>query len=206
MSLRGLPRLSLAMRHGLVSAALLLFAIVFLRPLTASMALHMLVHIPALLLAGMFAWRAAAARDGGRNAFLSSVLQRYREYDEFGIPGLLLASFAGAYWMLPKALDQVQAVPWAGVLKFFVLFILGMILLDSLVRANRVIKLFFLGNFCWMAAIVGILYQDDSVRLCNFYLVSDQVVAGRGLLALSIALPVCWLLGNWAAVRRFLRA
>ncbi|GAB2884247.1 hypothetical protein [Paralcaligenes ginsengisoli] len=206
MNLRGLPRPSLAMRHALVSVALLLLAIVFVRPLTASMALHMLVHIPALLIAGMFAWRAAAASGGARNRFLAKVLRRYREYDEFGIPGLLLASFAGAYWMLPKALDQVQALPWAEVLKFFVLFILGMILLDSLARANRVVKLFFLGNFCWMAAIVGILYQDGSVRLCNFYLVDDQVLAGRGLLVLSIALPVLWLLSNWAAVRRFLRA
>lgn len=57
-----------------------------------------------------------------------------------------------------------------------------------------VVKLFFLGGFCWMAAVVGLLYQNDTTRLCNFYLAGDQVVAGRGLVALSVLLPLACLL------------
>jgi hypothetical protein len=37
-----------------------------------------------------------------------------------------------------------------------VLFVTGVTLSVSLMRANSVIKLFFLGNFCWMSAIAGL--------------------------------------------------
>lgn len=182
-------------RPALAGAGLLLVALLFLGPLTSSMALHMFVHIPLILGAGLCAGRALAAaalaRPGGR---LCRLLRCWGRCDEFGVPGLLLASLAGAYWMIPKALDQAQEYGWAQSLKFFVLFVLGMILLDSLRRANMVVKLFFLGGFCWMAAVVGLLYQNDTTRLCNFYLAGDQVVAGRGLVALSVLLPLACLL------------
>lgn len=198
--------LSPAARYGLASAILLLLAVIFVRPLTDSMALHMLVHIPVILFAGICAARGLSmSRCGaGKPGFFRRTLQQYRQFDEFGVPGLLLASLAGAYWMLPKALDQVQVCAAASVLKFFVLFLLGMVLLDSLRRANAVIKLFFLGGFCWMAAVVGILYQSDSVRLCNAYLLDDQLLAGRGLVVLSIVLPLLWLAVSMKVVRRFL--
>ncbi len=191
---------------GLASAALLLSAVVFVVPLTSSMALHMLVHIPAILFAGVFAAQGLilSQKSGRAPGFFQRVLARYRQFDEFGVPGLLLASLAGAYWMLPKALDQVQTFMLAEALKFLVLFFLGMVLLDSIKRANTVIKLFFLGGFCWMAAVVGLLYQSDSVRLCNFYLPDDQIIAGRWLVALSIVLPLLWLAVSMKVVRRFL--
>ncbi|MBV6306206.1 hypothetical protein KVP10_15035 [Candidimonas humi] len=181
-------------RPALASAGLLLLALLFLGPLTSSMALHMFVHIPLILCAGMCTNHALAGRPDGCQGWL---LRSWRRFDEFGVPGLLLASLAGAYWMIPKALDQVQAYWWAQAMKFFVLFVLGMILLDSLRRANMVVKLFFLGGFCWMAAVVGLLYQNDTTRLCNFYLAGDQVIAGRGLVALSILLPLACLARYW---------
>ena len=182
-------------RPALAGAILLLAALAFLRPLTSSMALHMFVHIPLILCAGLCAGQAlvaaALAHPDGR---LNGLLRRWGRWDDLGVPGLLLASLAGAYWMIPKALDQAQAYGWAQAMKFFVLFVLGVILLDSLRRANMVVKLFFLGGFCWMAAVVGLLYQNDTTRLCNFYLAGDQVVAGRGLVLLSILLPLACLL------------
>jgi hypothetical protein len=77
--------------------------------------------------------------------------------------------------------------------KFVSLFGGGLILRDCLSRANRMIQLFFVGNVAWMTAIVGLLYQDNSTRLCNFYLLDDQTLAGQGLVLLSVALPVLWL-------------
>ena len=55
-----------------------------------------------------------------------------------------------------------------------------------------------------MMAVVGMMYQQDTSRLCNFYLLNDQQYAGIGLVVLSIALPVLWLLAEIKSVRRFL--
>lgn len=198
-------RLSKAKRYALGSALLLIAAIVFRHALTSSMALHMIVHIPGILVAGVMAGYALLARYGVSEKEPSGwAWRQYRKYNGYGVPGLLLATLLGAYWMIPKALDQVLASAPADVLKFVVLFSVGVIMADSLKRSNTVIKLFFVGNFCWMMAVVGMMYQQDTSRLCNFYLLNDQQYAGIGLVILSIALPVLWLLAEIKSVRRFL--
>lgn len=118
----------------------------------------------------------------------------YGKTDEYGIVGLSFFLLLSAYWMIPKALDDVLASFDAELLKFTAFFLAGVVLPGALSRANRVTQLFFLGNFSWMMAMVGLLYQDTAVRVCNSYLLDDQVVAGRGLVALSIAIPVIWFL------------
>jgi hypothetical protein len=196
---------SKAKRCALGSALLLVTAVVFRDALTSSMALHMVVHIPGILVAGVLAGYALLARFGTPVKGTAGRLWRqYEKYNAYGVPGLLLATLLGAYWMIPKALDQVLASAPADVLKFVVLFGAGIIMADSLKRSNNVIKLFFVGNFCWMMAVVGMMYQQDTTRLCNFYLLNDQQYAGMGLVILSIALPVLWLLVEIKSVRRFL--
>jgi len=207
------------------SLALLAASFIFRDALTRTMTLHMLAHIPMILLAGVLAgWAAETGgrRSGGRQsggrwtrggfaagpsaeraaAIAAGAVWRrcaaecatqYARCNEYGIVGLLFASFVGAYWMIPRALDQVLVSPFLAVGKFAGLYIAGVVLCDSLRRSNVVIRLFFLGNFCWMAAIVGLLYQDSPQRLCNFYLLGDQELAGRGLVAIAVLLPLAWL-------------
>ncbi|HWL27289.1 MAG TPA: hypothetical protein VNQ97_00135, partial [Burkholderiaceae bacterium] len=134
----------------------------------------------------------AAARDMPRR-HKNGVSAGLAGYDELGIAGLLWASFVAAYWMLPRSLDQVLVSDMAQYGKFAVLFVTGWILSGSLGRANSVIKLFFLGNFCWMSAIAGLLYQEYPQRLCNAYLLGDQEWAGQGMVAIAVVLPVFWL-------------
>ncbi|MEO6960042.1 MAG: hypothetical protein ABI228_01705 [Burkholderiaceae bacterium] len=198
-------RLTKAKRYALGSALLLIAAIVFRHALTSSMVLHMIVHIPGILVAGVLAGYALSARFGAPEKGMSGwVWRQYQKYNGYGVPGLLLVTLLGAYWMVPKALDQVLASAPADGLKFVVLFGVGIIVADSLKRSNNVIKLFFVGNFCWMMAVVGMLYQQDTSRLCNFYLLNDQQYAGIGLVILSVVLPVLWLLVEIKSVRRFL--
>ena len=175
-------------------------------PLTALMSLHMLVQIPLLVLAGLFAeqaWRAGrpspdpAPAPGTRSRPAWS-------YNEYGVPGLLLVSLVGAGWMIPKALDDALTDWRVAAFKYLGLPVCGWVLRASLRRSNVVIKLFFLGNFCWMGAIVGMTYLDQPIRLCNAYLQDDQDWAGRGLIALAIILPSCWLLAELKPVWRFL--
>lgn len=170
-------------------------------PLTALMSLHMLVQIPLLVLAGLFAeraWRAGhPPRAGARPRPAWS-------YNEYGIPGLLLVSLVGAGWMIPKALDDALTDWRVAAFKYLGLPVCGWVLGVSLRHSNVVIKLFFLGNFCWMSAIVGMIYLDQPIRLCNAYLQDDQDWSGRGLIALAIVLPSCWLLAELKPVWRFL--
>jgi hypothetical protein len=170
-------------------------------PLTALMSLHMLVQIPLLVLAGLFAeraWRAGhPPRAGARPRPAWS-------YNEYGIPGLLLVSLVGAGWMIPKALDDALTDWRVAAFKYLGLPVCGWVLGASLRHSNVVIKLFFLGNFCWMSAIVGMIYLDQPIRLCNAYLQDDQDWSGRGLIALAIVLPSCWLLAELKPVWRFL--
>jgi hypothetical protein len=177
--------------------------------LTALMSLHMLVQIPLLVLAGLFAeqaWHGFHANPdvtgrGGHSAAGGRVRWPWNAY---GLPGLLFVSLISACWMVPKALDDAL-VDWrVAAFKYLGLPVCGWILRTSLRSSNVVVKLFFLGNFCWMSAIVGIEYMDEPIRLCNAYLPDDQSWAGRGLIALAIILPSAWLLAEIKPIWRFL--
>ncbi|WP_322999436.1 hypothetical protein [Castellaniella sp.] len=206
---------------SLLAAALCLGgAIVWHDALTALMSLHMLVQIPLLVAGGVFAeqaWRGgrpARAQAPPAQADASGQSSRLWQatsgrgirwsYNAYGMPGLLLVSLVGAGWMIPKALDDAL-VDWrVATFKYLGLPLCGWLLQASVRQANVVIKLFFLGNFCWMSAIVGMVYLDQPIRLCNAYLQDDQDWAGRGLIALAIVLPSCWLLAAVKPVWRFL--
>lgn len=187
------------------------------RPLTSLMSLHMLVQIPLLVLTGLLAeqatWPKRVPRRHRRTSVdietasrNKSILSNDSHFEQsgpthrqvwpanaYGIPGLVLASLVGAAWMIPKALDDAL-VDWrVAAFKYLGLPICGWVLSASLRAAPTVVKLFFLGNFCWMSAIVGMLYLDQPVRLCNAYLLGDQSVTGWGLIGLAIALPLFWL-------------
>lgn len=181
----------IALFLGVILATL---AIAFRQLLESSMARHMLLQIPMLLAAGVcfsFSWRWQAT---ARHLETVSIAQRLRQYDENGITGLFFCLLVTAYWMIPKALDSAALSMATDVWKFLSLMLAGLVLPGSLSRANIVIQLFFLGNFAAMSAIVGMLFQDTPRRLCNLYLIDDQMLTGTGLVTLAIAIPVLWLM------------
>ena len=51
----------------------------------------------------------------------------------------------------------------------------------------------FLGNLLAMTAIVGLLYIDSPLRLCNAYLQDDQILLGQWLVGISATLGLLWL-------------
>ena len=185
------PFSSRAAFHATLALFVLAIPIVQRDMLTALMSLHMLVQIPLLLLAGVFLELACRTRLGG------SCLR-----NDYGIAGLLLVSLVTAGWMIPKALDDAL-VDWrVAALKYAGLPVCGWVLAASWRRAPVAVRLFFLGNFCWMSAIVGLVYLDQPLRLCNAYLQDDQYWAGRGLIALAVALPLLWGWAEWRKTRR----
>jgi hypothetical protein len=143
------------------------------------MILHMLVQIPLLAGAGAL--------------MVMSVPRRWRtrlaSWNRSGISGILMAAAASSWWMVPRALDAALASPAMELAKFVSLpLFVGAPLALSWSRLGGMGRGFVIANVLPMWAVVGWLYLAAPVRVCNFYLVEDQAVAGAGLLATSIGL------------------
>ena len=147
------------------------------RILEAQMASHMLIQIPLLALSGVLFASAIRART-------QSTLARYNEH---GLPGMLVVLYASSYWMLPRALDAALDNPAMEAVKFFSLpLLVGLPLALSWARLGAVGRGFVLANAISMIAVVGWLYRESPVRLCNYYLSDQQVVLGDCLLGLAL--------------------
>jgi hypothetical protein len=145
--------------------------------LEGRMALHMVVQLPLLVLCGVALGVAVAARGG----------PRLEAWNAGGIPGAILAVLISAYWMLPRALDSALQEPAFEVAKFLSLpLAVGLPLGVSWGRMSVITKGVVLSNALPMFAVVGWLYREAPVRLCNCYLVSDQQVAGSALAGFAI--------------------
>lgn len=160
--------------------------------LEASMWRHMLLQFPLLLCAG--AWLAKGLPQRWRQAL--------QPFNQSGISGLLLCATVLAVLMIPRVLDLALRQPEIELLKHLALLAAGAGLQLSWRSAGLVLQSFFLGNSLAMMAIVGMLYMESPLRLCNAYLQDDQIRLGQWLLGCSIALALAWL-GQvaWRSVR-----
>lgn len=164
--------------------------------LAGTMVGHVLVQIPLLVAAGFILGRYIEPRFG----------RALRDWNAGGIPGILLASFAVAFWMVPRWLDAalMDAVVNATKYASLVLFA-GIPLALSWSRlhpiARGVVKIEFLA----MLLRLGWLYLVSPDRLCNNYLLTDQAWLGQGMIVVAIALSITWLVpvffGEFAAER-----
>lgn len=137
----------------------------------ADMSLHMLGQIPLLMLAG---WLTVGTIRAPR---------WYRVVDEGGWFGVLVAVFAASYWMVPWVLDAALVDPRFELLKFFGLpLLVGAPLRWSWPRLSIVGRGFIVTNMLSMTAFVGWLYIAAPVRVCVYYLVDQQTLAGKMLL------------------------
>jgi hypothetical protein len=168
------------MRGLLGSSIIALLAFPWMRQwMESAMIVHMLVQIPLLAAAGA---SMAMAVPGPWKARLAS-------WNGNGVSGILMAFGASTWWMVPRALDAALASPVMEVAKFVTLpLLVGAPLSLSWSRLGGMGRGFVIANVLPMWAVVGWLYLAAPVRVCNFYLVEQQAMAGAGLLASSIAL------------------
>lgn len=150
--------------------------------LEADMARHMLVQFPLLVAAGALVGASLPRRVG----------ERLAAFNAHGLAGFALFLLVTAFWMIPRALDEALLSPGIEAAKFASLVAAGAGLPLSLRAAAPVVQAFFIGNWVWMSAAVGLLYEDAPARLCNFYLLDQQALAGRGLVALAVIVPLAW--------------
>lgn len=169
-------------RAGLIM--LLILAIPAVRSMMeGDMALHMLLQFSLILLAG---WLLAQGLPEQTRAEL-------RKWNHAGIAGLLLTAMVLMFWMIPRALDMALSDGTMEFWKFLTLLLAGAALELSWQAAGLIVRGFFLGNVLPMMMVVGWLYIEAPIRICNAYLVDDQSRTGSGLLALSIAGSMIWL-------------
>lgn len=154
--------------------------------LEADMFTHMLVQFPLLIAAGIclglglpHTWQ-----------------QRLSTWNRHGISGLISAWCVSSFWMVPLALDLVLVDPWLETAKFASLVLgVGTALALSWPRAGLIVRGFFLGNILPMLAVVGWLYLEAPIRLCNAYLTSQQENTGSTLIWLSVLGACTWIFG-----------
>lgn len=153
-----------------------------------SMAWHMVVQMPLLVLGGWLASRALPA---------VRALSRVAAFNQFGLTGFILAQAITAYWMLPSAIDRAVVMPIFDVLKLVTLVVSGLLLANAFRRAPTALQLFFIGYWVSMMAWLGIYLATTDLRLCNAYSLQSQVSTGWGLLALGVATGAAWLGNAW---------
>jgi hypothetical protein len=91
--------------------------------------------------------------------------------------------------MLPRSLDAALAEPAMAVAKFISLpALLGLPLAQSWCRLHPIARGFVWAKLVSMLGVLGWLYLAAPVRLCNFYLLDEQLLLGRAMLAIGAAL------------------
>lgn len=142
---------------------------------------HMLVQIPLLIIIGML-W--APLMPARLREWLSAC-------NAEGIPLTLLALFSSTYWMLPRSLDAALNSAVMEFAKFITLpLLVGQPLALSWRRLSLIGQGFVWSNFVSMLGVLSWLYIVSPVRVCNNYLVNQQIVLGQGMLAITLALFV----------------
>ena len=162
---------------------LLLYAVLVMPPVAAwlegSMVGHMLVQIPLLALAGSLVAHGAS---GGRGAVFAG-------FNTGGVPGLLVALFAAAAWMLPRMLDAALRSALMEAAKFITVpLLVGAPLALSWPLLPHVARGFIWANLVSHAAVLGWLYSVAPNRLCTRYLFDQQAVLGAALLVVALAM------------------
>ena len=155
--------------------------------LTASMWRHMVLQFPLWMLAG--AWLVAGLPPAAR--------AHVARWNAHGISGLVGTGTVLAVLMVPRVLDLALVSLPIEAAKCAALLLAGAALRLSWRAAGLVVQGFFLGNLLPMMVVVGQLYIDSPLRVCNAYLLGDQVRLGLWLVGMAAGGAVGWL--GWVA-------
>lgn len=155
----------------------------------SSMVWHMAVQMPMLVFTGWLT--------GQR---FPQLLDRNFQsaFNQYGLTGMLIASFALAYWMLPLTIDRAIIVYRFDAFKIFSLILCGLILRDFFSRAHIIVQLFFLGYALSMLGTLGFYFATTDLRLCNAYTLDSQIRAGWALVSVTVLLGAAWVVHRFA--------
>jgi len=160
-------------------AMLVLLAPPLRHALESSMTAQMLLQLPLLVgVGGLLA-----------QALPVPLLARIARWNHLGISGLVLASVASAFWMLPRTLDASVTEPLVATAKYLSLpLLVGLPFALSWPRMSFIVRGVFLLEFIATFFRLGWLYLISPERLCNLYLLDDQQRLGKYMLVIGSAL------------------
>lgn len=164
-----------------------LWAVLALPPvrtaLETTLAGHMVAQIGLLAVAGWWLGRGLGpVRAGEAGGF-----------NRFGATGVVAAVFALVFWMLPLSLDKALLAPaWEAGKYLSVPLLLGLPLARSWPRLPPLARGLLWANAVSMLVVMGWVYREAPVRLCNSYLVDQQLVLGLTLWGLAAAIGGYW--------------
>jgi hypothetical protein len=122
----------------------------------------------------------------GAGALVGAALARRRRMPWSAAPALLAGVLTVLFWLLPRWIDAALADPSAALAKAVSLAALaGLALGWGWAQAGPVLRGFVLANAAAMLAVMGWLQVSLPQRLCNSYLLAEQIRFGHALLALA---------------------
>ncbi|MCC7281765.1 MAG: hypothetical protein IT556_05235 [Acetobacteraceae bacterium] len=167
-----------------IALALLLPAVLLGGLLKGSLIAHLLVQFPALVIAGVLLGASTARREARAGAPTTASAATTE-----GVAAILLAGFCLAFWMLPRWVDAAVLDPWADGAKIASLVLLAGVPLGwGWRRVGPLARAVVWANATSMLLVMGMLYVTFPQRLCNTYLVDQQVALGWAVLTLALAL------------------
>jgi len=173
-------------RRGL-AAGVGLWALLALPPartlLEATLAGHMVAQIGLLAVAGWWLGRGLGpVRPGEAGGF-----------NRFGAAGVVVALFTLVFWMLPVSLDRALQEPaWEAAKFASAPLLLGLPLARSWPRLPGLPRGALWANAVSMLVVMGWVYYEAPVRLCNNYLLDQQLLLGGAMWGLAAAVALYW--------------
>jgi len=172
----------------MLAGALLAWGVLALPPVRLAMEAMMVAHALQIGLLGLIgAWLGRALGPIRRDELAGC--------NRYGITGTVLGLITLAFWLLPLSLDRALDEDLWELAKFLSLpLLLGLPLARSWSRLSPIARGVLWANAIPMALVMGWLYREAPVRLCNNYLVSDQQVLGLALWGLAAVIAGYWAL------------
>ena len=175
-------------RIGKVSALLLSLYFITASPvgawLESTMVGHVLLQLPLLVTIGLFAIDVLPTKLTNMVVLINAG----------GIFGCISITFIFLVWMIPRCLDASLAYESVALCKYLSLIVGGMLLRMSWPLAHPITRGLLQIEFITMLLRLGWLYLISPERLCNSYLLSEQIWLGRGFLIIALALCCTWLI------------
>jgi hypothetical protein len=160
----------------------ILYCILLIPPvriyLESIMVVHMLVQLTLLIIAGWFLGKYLVNR----------FPKLFDMINSNGVPGIILVICITLYWMLPRAADEALTLLSVEIFKFISLPIVGILLADSWEKIKTLGRSFVFLNYLSMFGMMGWLYLDAPIQICNNYLISEQKALGIGYLIVTAAM------------------
>ena len=107
--------------------------------------------------------------------------------------GLFGTAMVLALLMVPRVLDLALINPWVEFAKMTALVASGAAICLSWRPAGWLVQGFFLGQVLPMMVVAGTLYANSPTRVCNAYLLDDQVLLGQSLVWIAAGIALAWL-------------